>query len=162
MWNFSNRGLIIIYPQDLLGYKKCSSTVYFFRSVKCYLVFHSFWDKEQNFTVSQNRPSHHCKLSLKATLSCILTANSCWNKKSSPSLWPWVHLPPADTGTYRPCWEAQGEPQQPWAHSTYSSLQQGRATHWELLTAHSLGEAILCLSFPASNRFCFSPTSQRH
>lgn len=21
MWNFSNRGLIIIYPQDLLGYK---------------------------------------------------------------------------------------------------------------------------------------------
>lgn len=81
-------------PTRSFKIQKCSSTVYyFFLSVQCYLVFHSFWDKEQNFIVSQNRPAHRCKLSFKATLSCILTANSCWKKKSSRSCDPECTFP---------------------------------------------------------------------
>lgn len=135
-------------PTRSFRIQKCSSTVYFFfQSVQCYLVFHSFWDKEQNFIVSQNRPSHCCKFSLKATLSCILTANSCWKKKSTPLLWPWVHLPPANTGTYRPCWEAQGS-HSSHEHSTESSLQQGQPRTESFWLCSQAWRGSSCSQFP--------------
>lgn len=129
MWNFSNTGLIIIYPQDLLGYKNVAVLLIFFRSVKCYLVFHSFWDKEQNFIMSQNRSPHHCKLSLQATLSCILTANSCWKKKVIPI--------PVTLSARSPCKHRHLQTLLGGTGGAAHHLglpAEGQATHWKLLT----------------------------